>query len=95
VSEHDHDDLRRLEVRVDQIDQHGTRGMESVRAQLGQVQREFGKMESTVDRIETVVQSIQLQMAASKTGLGAWVRDVALIAPMYALVIDLIIRGHG
>ena len=82
-----------IEARVDSIDKHGTRGMESVRAQLGQVQRDLGKMESAVDRIETAVQTMQLDMARTRPGLGAWVRDLALIAPMYALVTDLIIRG--
>jgi hypothetical protein len=82
-----------FEARLEQIDQHGTRGMEGVRAQLGQVQRDLGKMESSVDRIETAVQTMQLEMARTRPGLGAWVRDLALIAPMYALVVDLIVRG--
>jgi len=82
-----------LEARIDSIDQHGTRGMEGVRAQIGLLQRDLGKMESSVDRIETAVQSMQLEMARTRPGIGAWVRDLALIAPMYALVVDLIVRG--
>jgi hypothetical protein len=82
-----------LEARVDSIDQHGTRGMEAVRAQISGVQRDLGRVDSGVERLETAVQTLQLDIARHRPGAGAWARDVALIAPMYGLVIDLIIRG--
>lgn len=85
--------ITELSARIDQIDQHGTRGMESVRAQLGGLERDLGKLESSVGRIEAVLQAVQLEMARTRPGLGAWMRDVALITPMYALVVDLIVRG--
>lgn len=54
------------------------------------VQWRLGKLESTVDRIETQVDSIRLTLAKGK---GAWIRDLALLLPLYALVADLIASG--
>lgn len=69
----------------------------SVPAQLGQVQRDMGKLESSVDRVETAVQAIQLRLAELRPR-SPWPQLLAytgLILPMYALVIDLIARGLG
>lgn len=85
-----------LEARMEQIDQHGTRGMESVRTQLGLVQRDMGKMESAVDRVETAMQSMQLQLAGLRP--RSWwpqmLGYLGIIVPTWALVIDLIARQH-
>lgn len=55
------------------------------------LQWRLGKLESTVDRIEQQLDQVRLTLAR---GRGAWIRDLALLLPLYALVADLIARGH-
>lgn len=69
--------------------------MARVETRLDTVTRDFGKLESTVDRIETAVQSIQLTLVQMKPARN-WPSAVAylgMLLPMYALVADLIVRG--
>jgi hypothetical protein len=66
--------------------------VEGLRAQLGGLERDLGKVESAVDRVELAVGTVQLQIAALKPA-RAWpaiLAFVAVLLPMYALVIDLI-----
>jgi hypothetical protein len=66
--------------------------VEGLSAQLGGLERDLGKVEASVDRIELSVGAVQLQIAALKTP-RAWpaiLAFVAVLLPMYALVIDLI-----
>jgi len=82
-----------LETRVESIDQHGTRGMESIRTQLGGLQRDLGKVESATDRIETLAGAMQLQVAGLRPA-RPWPAILAYLGaliPMYVLVIDLVV----
>lgn len=84
--------LAELEARLGEIDRHGTRGMEGVRIQLGQVQRDLGRVESSTDRTETALAAVQLQLAGMKPA-RVWpqlVGYLALLLPIYALVIGLL-----
>lgn len=74
-----------LETRVDAIDMHGTRGMEVVRAQLGAMGRDIGKVESAVDRVETGLATVNLQLAAQKGQRDTWARVLALVAVLAAI----------
>lgn len=85
-----------LELRLDAIDQHGTRGLEGMRAQVGVLQRDVGKVESGVDRMETTLQAMQLTLAQIRPR-NPWPTFIAycgIMTPMYALVIDLITHNH-
>lgn len=74
-----------LEARVDAIDMHGTRGMEVVRATLGAMGRDLGKVESAVDRVETGLATVNLQLAAQKGQHDTWARLLAIMAVLAAL----------
>jgi hypothetical protein len=56
--------------------------------QMASTQRELGKLESAVDRIETAVDGIRLTLARMPPA-RLW--QLAALVPVYALVIDLLV----
>jgi len=80
-----------LETRMEYLDQHGSRGLDSLREQVGSLQRDMGKLEATTGRIEADVQSMSLTLVTLKPSRQwpAIVAYLGLLLPMYALVIDL------
>jgi hypothetical protein len=77
-----------VEARVSAIDQHGTRGMEGVRVQLGGIERDLGKLETQLGLLSQAVNKIPPPRSQ-------W----PLLLPMYGVVvavltlaIDLVVR---
>lgn len=77
-----------LETRVEFIDQHGSRGVDSIRLQLTTVDRDIGKLQNAVDKIEGIVNG--LKPARTWPTVIAY---VVTVIPLYALVISLIVRA--
>lgn len=86
----DADDNRRitaLESRIEFMDTHGTRGIDGLRLQIATVDRDLGKLQGTVESMRAIVDKLRPQRA-----WPAVIAYVAIVIPMYALVIDLIAR---
>ncbi|HVH71531.1 MAG TPA: hypothetical protein VNB49_10525 [Candidatus Dormibacteraeota bacterium] len=82
-----------VERKLDWIDEHGTRGIQSLTTMISVLQRDFGKLEGEFTKMDNAIDRLTDRLG--KTGRSSWTVMVGYaltLIPIYVLVITLIVK---
>lgn len=85
-------DMGRLESQINNLDEHGTRGVATLGGQVSELAKDLARVELNLERFETTLDTMERKRVSG----NRWtiLAILGLLTPIYAAIILALIQGR-